>query len=858
MSISRNYPVKPFSPETHLASGIDAVATTIVLNDATMLPEAPNLAVIEDGDNSEVVLYTTRDANSIGGCTRGFVTDGTRGIARTHAANTPVARYISSYDLNTIMANESYLFSQQAIGVQWDRGADDTTALQLIDVDGNPIETLPFGSFDNHRTYREIRRCILSTTGTPTFGTNARGDGLTLDGSAGRVMVAIPKFWVKADNPSTGVYRWWISPIDLSGFEVHPAFRQRGGKEREYIYVSAYQANLLTRDFPARKSATLALHSRTGEQPVTGSGALVTLPFTSGGTTAPTIGETMTGASTGETGIVVDWNVTSGTWAGGDAAGTIILRQVGTSLESENLNGSIAGANCLTAGAQTPILLPMTEARTYAENVGSGWGLINVWTWSAIVLLQMVEHQTMNMQAVLGRGVSDLPTGDAVFGGRINGYGSADATIGTNGTGMALGTNGQTPIVWRGIENLWGNIQTFVDGATADASDHRVKVIPRGGTTLPMATGSAREISIGPLASVPMIGGYINDLLWEPLTRLLFLPSTATGSVGTFTCDYYFDPGAEGCILCNGGFGWFTGSFNGPFAIDFSKGPADGANVLGARLEYIGPEGASPTTASVTPGGGGDPITIPAPVAVTTPTVTPDNVSPTTPVPAATNPSTPNTDPPVYVVPAQTVQDGSLLGGNFGYGYNPAESGVVLKWDAGLLNVNATTFLMTGQTTPKEGKSFTTSFGYHLFRMPGGFGAENYVSAGVPQGATVTGFTVKRYGCYTGAPPATGRDLKLFLRFTDPDTPGGWIDSDNYAKLTTDWQYHSDAAGHGIYLTSYGGENDLWGLSTGQITPAILNNGGVQVVLQVESLANGGTAGDFRIYALQVEITYEV
>lgn len=856
MTISRNYPVKPFSPETHLAAGIDAVATTIVLNDASMLPLPPNLAVIEDGDNSEVVLYTTQDANSIGGCTRAFIVDGTRGIAKTHAANTPVARYISSYDLNTLMANESYLFSQQAIGVQWDRGAADTTALTLIDVDGNPIETLPFASFDNHRTFREIRRCILSTTGTPTFGENARGDGLTLDGSAGRVMVAIPKFWVKADNPSTGVYRWWISPIDLSGFEVHPAFRQRGGIDREYIYVSAYQANLLTRDYPAHASATLALHSRTGEQPVTGAAVMATMAFTSGGTTAPVVGETVTGATSGATATIVDWYVTSGTWAGGDAAGTLILKQVSGTFGSENLNGSSAGSNFATGAAVAGLNLPITAARTYAENIGTGWGLINIYSWAAIVLLQMIEYGNFNMQATLGRGVCDLAKGTG-FSGRVNGYGSADSTIGTNGSGMALGTNGQTPVVWRGIENLYGNVETFVDGVTSDSSSRKVSLIPRSGAAAITTPTATVETSIGQIPA--SFGAYATDLLFEPLTRLLFIPKTLGGAAGTFLCDKYLGPNpGSGAVLCNGGpLGWFGGDTCGPFAFNMFYDYTNDNKQIGARLEYIGPEGTSPTTASVTPGGGGDVITVPAATRVTTPSIVPDGVSPTTPPPPATNPSTPNTDPPIYVVPAQTVQDGSLLGGSFGYGYNPAESGVVIKWDAGALNTNATTCLMTGQTTAKAGKSFTYSFGYQLFRTPTGYGSTGFVSAGIPQGATVTGFTVKRYGSYTGAAPATGRDLKLFLRFTDPDTPGGWIDSNDYAKTTTDWQYHSDAS-HGIYLTSYGGETDLWGLTAGQITPTILNNGGVQVVLQVESLANGGTAGDFRLYALQVEISYEV
>lgn len=856
----------PLSPHTWLSSPVDSTTTTFNVYDTNVFPTPPFYAVLLDGARTETVRITQVGSGVLSGIVRGV-----EGIASSHPVDTPLARNFCAADHDDLIDNVEYLFASHVIGVQWDRDAEDTTALTWIDVDGNPVTSLPFGSFDNHRTYREIKRCLLSTTGTPTFGTNARGDGLTLDGTMGRVMVAIPKFWVKADHPSANIYRWWISPIAISGFEVHPAFHQRGGIDREYIYVGAYQANLHTRDFPAHSSTTLALHSRTGEQPATGGQggtykcALRSMAFTSGGTTAPTIGETVTGATSGATGVIVDWAVTAGTWAAGDAAGLLILRLVSGTFASENLNGSAAGSNFATGAATGNVQFSIAAARIYAENIGTGWGLMNIWTHFAVVLLMMIERQTMNMQASLGRGIVDLPLVVNDWGGLLNGHGSADSMIAPNGTGTGLGTNGQTPVVWRGIENPWGNAGVFLDGAQSSAGlgqyDYRVKLTPRAGT-VPVGTPTidSCEISVGTISPYAASGGYATNLLWEPLTRLVFMPVAVGGSAGTYLCDAFLGPSANSIVtLGMGGAAppYAKGDHTGPFGIGFSMSPTGQFATQGARLEYVGAEGGSPTTTTVPPGGGGDEIVIPAPLAVTTPSIVPQGVSSTTPPPAATNPSSPNTDPPVYVVPAQTVQDGSLLGGSFGYGYNPDESGVVIKWDAGILNVSATSFLMTGQTTAKAGKSFTTSFGYQLFRQPTGYGSTGYISAGIPQGATVTGFTVKRYGSYTGASPATGRDLKLFLRFTDPDTPGGWIDSDDYAKTTTNWQYHSEAS-HGIYLTSYGGESDLWGLDPGVITPAILNNGGVQVVLQVESLANGGTAGVFRLYALQVEITYEV
>ena len=70
------------------------------------------------------------------------------------------------------------------------------------------------------------------------------------------------------------------------------------------------------------------IHPRTGKQ----------LPFTSGGTYIPSVGETITGATSGATGVVSDIQVTSGKWISGDAAGKFTLSSQTGTFVSENLN----------------------------------------------------------------------------------------------------------------------------------------------------------------------------------------------------------------------------------------------------------------------------------------------------------------------------------------------------------------------------------------------------------------------------------------------------------------------------------------------------------------------------------------
>lgn len=67
-----------------------------------------------------------------------------------------------------------------------------------------------------------------------------------------------------------------------------------------------------------------------------------TISFTSGGTYEIKAGDTITGATSTETAEVIEVTVTSGTWAGGDAAGTLTCFDVSGTFQSENLD---VGAN---------------------------------------------------------------------------------------------------------------------------------------------------------------------------------------------------------------------------------------------------------------------------------------------------------------------------------------------------------------------------------------------------------------------------------------------------------------------------------------------------------------------------------
>lgn len=95
------------------------------------------------------------------------------------------------------------------------------------------------------------------------------------------------------------------------------------------------------------------------------------LPFTSGGTTAIVVGNVITGATSSATGTVARVVLTSGTWAGGDAAGYFIITGKTGTFQAENLNVGASTNLATIAGDSTAnTLQPGGKYRFINQNFG--------------------------------------------------------------------------------------------------------------------------------------------------------------------------------------------------------------------------------------------------------------------------------------------------------------------------------------------------------------------------------------------------------------------------------------------------------------------------------------------------------
>lgn len=108
------------------------------------------------------------------------------------------------------------------------------------------------------------------------------------------------------------------------------------------------------------------------------SGGLLHLAFTSGGTTPVTVGNTITGAISAATGTVSGVTLTSGSWAGGDAAGTFTLSAQSGTFVSENLN--VGAALNLATIASNSTATPIQVADMIAGGTSAATGNVETVT----------------------------------------------------------------------------------------------------------------------------------------------------------------------------------------------------------------------------------------------------------------------------------------------------------------------------------------------------------------------------------------------------------------------------------------------------------------------------------------------
>lgn len=423
------------------------------------------------------------------------------------------------------------------LGVEWKSDSSSPT-LKRIDKDLNDISLLPMSAFNNHPIHGNMKRCSLTYDGVEeewvaTYGSDAKGTGLTLTDDY--VMVRVPKTYYKFEyaNP---YWRWWISPYPVTGFDLHPAFYQRGHSASpvDELFIGAYTAGA------------------------------------NGGTTAAN--------STYNTLYATSWT------------GLKLTSKSGV----KNLTGSGSSGT-------------MAQFEAAGNKIGTGFGLMNFHSLNLLQLLFYTEYASFDSQSKVGLGRTNASnTAAAYTGTNLNQVGAGagsdiQSLLAANGT-YGSTTNDYYSVVWRGIENLWGNIWQFIPGYNTTDTSHRI--LNRDGTgTIAnvMASGSYEEIT----SPIPLNGttrisgtdegaychGYTSgfDLDSGEILGPMFVPGALSGASNTYLTDYFYShqSGISQTGVLRAGGCWPHGATAGVGCRHAHRGPAYVSADLGGRVEFL-------------------------------------------------------------------------------------------------------------------------------------------------------------------------------------------------------------------------------------------------------------------------------
>lgn len=187
------------------------------------------------------------------------------------------------------------------------------------------------------------------------------------------------------------------------------------------------------------------------------------------------------------------------------------------------------------------------EFRGLAQNIGS-YRLMDWMLYNAIQILYLVEYGTFNSQAVLGAGNSDVIIGGTTYpassnnqtdsphssSGKSNylGNGSTDAV-----SGASSGTRDTAFMSYRGIENIIGNGDEFLDGCLVSASS-----LYYTNNRADYSDNSTAQMQLL-FSSLIASSGYIRNIQGAasfPSQSYGFIANGLFGTSNTYYCDYNY------------------------------------------------------------------------------------------------------------------------------------------------------------------------------------------------------------------------------------------------------------------------------------------------------------------------------
>lgn len=240
---------------------------------------------------------------------------------------------------------------------------------------------------------------------------------------------------------------------------------------------------------------------------------------------------------------------------------------------------SIAGTK--PAGGDTQNLT-RANVRLLAQKRGKGWEQAYAATAAASQLLMLIEYASFNMQKAIGRGNTDQTSSAANIQ-----YTGATVSLG-NASGAVTNANGIQLISYRGEENFWGNIWTWVDGMNEENPEPFES--GQAGTLHVADHGFADNSKASPYKNTgihPIQGsGYVSAFGYSEEFDWLFIGVEFSGNDALPVGDYHWNNNSGWRVAILGGC-CDSGSSAGAFYWYLNNAASYRSWAVGGRLVYV-------------------------------------------------------------------------------------------------------------------------------------------------------------------------------------------------------------------------------------------------------------------------------
>ena len=224
--------------------------------------------------------------------------------------------------------------------------------------------------------------------------------------------------------------------------------------------------------------------------------------------------------------------------------------------------------------------LTRANARALAHNRGTGWEIQTAASASASQMLMLVEYASFDMQSKIGVGVTSKTDDGATSTTEITG---ATTNLG-NASGAVMNANNFNVVTYRGEENLWGNIWTFVDGMNINAKGiHKLYVADHAFADNTI-DGAYKDTGI----TLAKANGYVSAFGYNEAFDWLFVTSEVLGNSSLPVGDYFWQNHTYNAVMIALlGACWSSGADAGAFCWHVHAAPSNRYRSIGARPVYF-------------------------------------------------------------------------------------------------------------------------------------------------------------------------------------------------------------------------------------------------------------------------------